>query len=194
MALDGLDIDLVEPLDEELAVLGVHDRLDGGAEHLQIVFFQDSLPVQGHSAVERGLTSECEENALGLLLLDDRLHEEGSHGEEIYLVGYTFRCLDGSDIGIDQDSLYAFLAHGLEGLGAGIVELAGLADFEGSRTQEQDFLYSGVDHGLQHFNEFVKEEFGVGRTAGGLGVELYREETAALVPQALVGAVVHVDE
>ena len=146
MTLDRLDVNLVELLDEELAVLGVHNRLDGGAEHFQAVFFQDAVTVKGHSAVQRGLASECQENALRLLLLDDSLHEEGSYRKKIYLVGDTLRCLDSRNIGIDQDSLYAFLAHGLEGLGAGVVEFAGLTDFKGSRTQEQDFLYTGVDH------------------------------------------------
>ena len=45
-------------------------------------------------------------------------------------------------IGVDQDDVVAFLAQGLAGLGAGIIELAGLADDDGAGADEQD-LFAG---------------------------------------------------
>ena len=50
---------------------------------------------------------------------------------------------DGGGVGIDQHHPIAFRAQRLAGLGAGIVELAGLADDDGSRADDQD----GVDIG-----------------------------------------------
>lgn len=48
--------------------------------------------------------------------------------------------------------------------------------------------------GLQFADEFVEKEFGVGRTAGCLRVELRREERLALVADSLVGIIVHIYE
>ena len=51
---------------------------------------------------------------------------------------------DGGGIGIDQHHPVAFLAQRLAGLGAGIVEFAGLADDDGSRADDQDGMDIGA--------------------------------------------------
>src|SRR5262249_23494030 len=45
---------------------------------------------------------------------------------------------------VDQDDLVALLAEGLAGLGAGVVEFAGLADDDGAGADQEDFLQVGA--------------------------------------------------
>ena len=58
LALDGLDPYLVKTLDEQLAVLGVHDGLHGRAQHARAVTLEHARAVQGHAAVQRRLPAE----------------------------------------------------------------------------------------------------------------------------------------
>ena len=55
LALDGLDADLVELVNEQLAVFGIHDGLHGGTEHLDIIFLEHARAVELDAAVEGGL-------------------------------------------------------------------------------------------------------------------------------------------
>ena len=114
MRLDSLHIDLCEFFVEEFAVLGVHDSLDRGTEYLNIIFLKYASLVKIHTTVERGLASECKENALWGFLLDDLLHKICSHRKEIYLVGNLLRSLDCSDVRVDEDSLDTLLLECLE--------------------------------------------------------------------------------
>ena len=116
LALDGLDLNLIELLDEALAVLGVHDGFDGGAEHLDIVFLQYAALLELDAAVERGLSAEAQQDAVGAFLGDDALDEVRLHGEEINLVGHALRGLHGGDIGVDEHRLDALLTQGFQGL------------------------------------------------------------------------------
>ena len=130
VGLDGLDSDFVELLDEELAVLGVDDRLNRRAEHPDPVFLKHSAAVEFHSAVQRGLAAEREQYALGLLLGDDLLHEVGGHRQEVDFVRHALRSLHGRDVGVDEHRGDAFFPERLECLRAAVVEFAGFADFE----------------------------------------------------------------
>ncbi len=141
MGLDGLDPDLVEPLDEEFAVLGVDNRLDGRTEHLHAVFVEDARAVEFHAAVEGCLPAEGEQDTVGTLFGNDFLNEIGRNGFEINLVRHAFRGLDGGDIGVDKHGAYPLLAQGFERLRTRIVELARLTDFECPRTENKHLFY-----------------------------------------------------
>ena len=143
-AADGLDVDLVEFLDKELAVFSVDDGAHGGAEHLHAVALEHSRAEELHAAVEGGLAAEGEQDAVGALLGDDALDKGGRHGQEVYLVGKSLGGLHGGDVGVDEHSLEPLLLHGLERLGAGVVKLAGLADFQRSAAQKQHLVYGCV--------------------------------------------------
>ena len=95
--------------------------------------------MQLDAAVQRRLSAKGEEDAVGALLLDDALDEEGRYGEEVYFVGDAFGRLHGGDVRVDEDGFDAFLAQGFQRLRAGIVELASLADFQGSGAEQEDF-------------------------------------------------------
>ena len=203
LALDGLDVDLVELLHEFLAVFGVDDGLHRSAEHLHAVFLQHAVVEELHSAVECRLAAEGEHDAVGTLLLDHLLYEIRGHWKEIYVVGHAFRSLHRGDVGIDQYCLYALFTEGLEGLRARIVEFTGLADLQCPGAEQKHFLYTLVSvcfhicfqaWGLKKFYKIVKQEFRVGRPRGGLRVELRRKPRVLLMADTLVGAVVHIDE
>ena len=132
MRLDGEHAYLVQALHEQLAVLSIHDGLDRSAKHLHSVFFKHAAAVEFHAAVEGGLASEGQEDALRALLRYYLFDEKRGYWQEIDTVGDSFRSLDGSDVGVDQDRLHAVFAQGLESLCTGVVELPGLAYLEGA--------------------------------------------------------------
>ena len=139
MALGGLHGDFVELADEEVAVFGVHDGFDGGAEDADAVLLEDARLVEFGAAVQGRLPAEGQEDAVRALTLDDARDEVWGDGEEVDLVGDAFRGLDGGDVGVDQHGLDAFFAQGFQCLRAGVVELAGLPDFECARPEDEHF-------------------------------------------------------
>ena len=108
---------------------------------------EDAGFVEFDAAVEGGLTPEGEEDAVGSLFFDDFCDEEGGNGQEVDLIGKLFGGLDGGNIGVNEDGTDAFFAKGFEGLGAGVVEFSGLADFERSGT-EDEYVFGCVVHGV----------------------------------------------
>ena len=147
-AAGRMHANLVELDFENFPVLGVDDALNGRAQHLHVVLLEHAGAVQGHGAVQRRLAAKGHQNAIGLLLFDDFLHEVGCHGQEVHVVGHVVRRLHGGNVGVDEDGADAFLLQRLEGLGAGIIELPGLADFEGPGTEDENFVgfvhYEGI--------------------------------------------------
>ena len=141
LALDGLDVDLVKLLDEELAVLRVHDGLHGRTQDAHTILLQHAALLQFHTTVECGLSTKGQEDAVGTFLLDNALDEIGLHGEEVDLVGHTLGGLHRGNIGVDEHRLDIFLAQGLEGLAAGVVKLAGLTNLQRAGTENQYLLY-----------------------------------------------------
>ena len=66
-----------------------------------------------------------------------------SDGAELQRIGHN-RC----GIGIDEYDFVTFFAEGFAGLGAGVVEFAGLADDDGSCSDDGNFLnVSAFGHG-----------------------------------------------
>ena len=130
LALDSLHVYLVELLHEELAVFGVHDCLHWCAENLHIVLLEHSCLEEFHTTVERGLTSEGEEDAVGALLLDDSLNEIRLHGQEVNLVGNALGCLHRGNVRIDENRLDALFAKSFQSLRTRIVKLTGFTDFQ----------------------------------------------------------------
>ena len=97
-----LQVYLVQLLDEEVPVFGVHYRLDAGSEDLDAIFIKNSFPVEFCAAVQGCLAAEGKEDAVRALLLDDLSDEERRHGQEIDLVRNAFRSLDRCDVGVDE--------------------------------------------------------------------------------------------
>jgi len=113
LTLDGLDIDLVEFLNEQLAILSIHDGANRRAQHSYVVLLEHTALVKLHSTVERRLSAKAQQDAVGALFLYDTLHEIRLNGQEVDLVGHALRCLYGGDIGVDEHRLDALLTQSL---------------------------------------------------------------------------------
>ena len=135
-----LQADLGHGLVKELAVLAA---LDGGkvtADHLDAVLVERTVFRQLDGGVQTGLAAQRGQQRVRALFLDYALDKLGSDGLDIGAVGKTRVGHDGRRVGVDQDDLKAILLEHLAGLGAGVVELAGLANNDGARTNNEDTL------------------------------------------------------
>ncbi len=135
-----LEPDLRHRLAEQLAVLGLVDRLGGGADHLDAELLEHAHAAQRQRAVERGLPAHGRQQRVGPLLLDDLGDDLRRDRLDIGGVGQIRIGHDRRRIGIDQDDPVALVLQRLAGLGAGIVELAGLADDDRAGADDQDRL------------------------------------------------------
>ena len=88
--------------------------------------------------VERGLAAERREQRVGALLGDDLLDELRRDRLDVRGVGELRVGHDRRRVGVDQDDADALLAQHAAGLGAGVVELAGLADDDRAGPDDED--------------------------------------------------------
>ena len=123
---------------ELLAVLAEVDRVDVGADERAAVLLENSVVVQGDRAVERRLAAECREHRVGALLGDDRLDDLGGDRLDVGRVGELGVGHDRRRVAVDEDDADALLAQHPARLGAGVVELAGLADDDRAGPDDED--------------------------------------------------------
>ncbi len=185
---------------ELLAVLGGGDGGGVGADQLDAFALEHARLDQLHGQVERGLAAQGGQQGVGVLALDDLgqdLDVERLHVGGVREVGVGH---DGGRVGVGQDDPVALLPQHPAGLGARVVELAGLPDDDGARPDEQDRLdvvatrhqascFPTAGHELVELGEQVA---GVVGTGPGLGVVLHAEGRHLPAAEALDGAVVEV--
>ncbi len=139
-----LEADLGHGLVEKLAVLAA---LDGGkvaADHLDAVLVERAVLGELDGGVEAGLAAERGQQRVGVLFLDHALDELGGDGLHVGAVGKTRVGHDRGRVGVDEDDLVTVLFEDLAGLGARIVELAGLADHDGAGADDENALDIGT--------------------------------------------------
>ena len=136
-----LEADRLHGLAEQFAVFGLVDDFGLGADHLDAEFFEDAHAVEGQGGVQRGLPAHGGEQRVGPLLLDDVGHDFRGDRLDIGGVGQIRIGHDRGRIGIDQDDAIALGLQRLAGLGAGIIEFAGLADDDRSSPDDEDGFY-----------------------------------------------------
>ena len=187
---------------EALAVLGRGDGLGVGADELGGAGHAHGLAVdQLHRQVERGLPAERGQHGVGALALDDLRQVVGVERLDVGGVGEVGVGHDRRRVRVGEDHAVALGPQHLAGLRARVVELAGLADDDGSGADEEDRLDVGpAGHlarppagGVDEVGELVEQ---VGRVVGArprLGVVLHAERPQGLGPDALDHAVVQVD-
>jgi hypothetical protein len=113
--------------------------------------------LQRKGAVERGLAAHGRQQreAAGqdvAFLLDDLGDDLWRDRLDIGRVGQLRIGHDRRRVRVDQDDAIALCLQRLAGLGAGIVELAGLADDDRARADDQDRLdVCALGHGLDRF-------------------------------------------
>ena len=139
-----LEAELGHGLVEELAVLATLDRGEVAADHLDAVTLEHAGLRQLDGGVETGLAAERGQQRIGALSLDHTLDELGGNGLHIGAVGQAGIGHDGRGIGVHQHDLVTVLLEDLAGLGAGIIELAGLADDDRAGADDEDALDVGT--------------------------------------------------
>lgn len=108
----------VQCLGKEITILADQQGADGGSQDLDVHAVKDTHFVELDAAVEGGLASKSEEDAIGTLALDDVLEVLWGDGQEVDGVGEGVRGLDGGDVGVHQDGLDVGLLEGLDRLRA----------------------------------------------------------------------------
>ena len=124
-------------------VLGGGDGVLVGADHLHPVLVHHPRLDQLHGQVEGGLAAQGGQQNVGLLPVDDAGEHLGAEGFHVGGIGELGVGHDGGRVGVGQHHPVALVAQHPAGLGAGVVELAGLADDDGARPDEQDRLDVG---------------------------------------------------
>ena len=133
-----LDAQLGHAVVEQLAVLAALDGRQIAADHLDAVLVEDALLRQLDRGVEAGLAAQRREQRVGTLLGDDLLDELGGDGLDVGAVGQARIGHDRGGIAVHQDDAVAVGLEDLARLGAGIVELARLADDDGAGADDED--------------------------------------------------------
>ena len=130
-------------LSEEFSVLGLVDGFRGGADHLNAVLLEHAHAAEGEGAIQGRLTShrrqqsKCLTRLLADLLLDDLADNLWGDRLDIGRVGEFRIGHDRRRVGVDQNDPVALFLQRLDGLGAGIVELAGLSDHDRTGSDDQ---------------------------------------------------------
>jgi hypothetical protein len=83
-------------------------------------------------------TAHGGQQRVGFLARDDLGHDLGRDRLHVGRVGQVRIGHDGGRVGIDQDHPVALFLEGLAGLGAGVIELAGLSDHDRPGADDQD--------------------------------------------------------
>ena len=136
--------DPVHGLSELLPVLGHLDGPGIGPDELDPVFLQEPPPMELHGQVEGGLAAHGGEEGVGLFSLDDPLHPGRRQGLDVGPVRQVRIGHDGGRIGVHQDDPVPLFLEGPDSLGTGIVELAGLANDDGARAEDQNGVEIGA--------------------------------------------------
>ena len=135
-----LQANLGHGLVKELAVLAALDSGQVAANHLDAILVERAVFRQLDGGVQTGLAAQRGQQRVRALFLDYALDKLSGDGLDIGSVGKTRVGHDGRRVGVDQDDLKAILLEHLAGLGAGVVELTGLANNDGARANDEDTL------------------------------------------------------
>ena len=129
-----------------------------GADHLDAELFQHAHLAQAERAVERRLAAHGGQQRVGALLLDDLGDHFGGDRLHVGGVGQVRIGHDRRRVGVDQDDPVALFLERLAGLGAGIVELAGLPDDDRPRTDDEDRFDVGAFWHLGLFRRGARKD------------------------------------
>ncbi len=122
-------------------VLGCGDRLGIGPDQLHPVLLEHAGLGQLHGQVQCRLAAEGRQQCIGAFTVDYAGEDIEAQGFDIGGVGKVRVGHNRGRVGVGQDHPVALVAQHATGLGARVVELAGLADHDRARTDQQDALY-----------------------------------------------------
>jgi hypothetical protein len=127
---------------KRIPIFGLFDYVRVGADHLHAQALQDAGVGHRDGGVEARLAAQGGEQGVGALPLDDLAHRLRGDGLDVGAVRHLRVRHDGGRIGVDEHHLVALFPQGLAGLGAGVVEFAGLGNDDGAGADDEDFLMS----------------------------------------------------
>ena len=133
-----LQADALHGLLEQFPILRHLDRLELGADEFDPVAVQRARLGELDGDVQGRLSPERGQQHVGALAPDDLLHVFRGDGLDVGPVRHVRVGHDGGRIAVDQHDAVAFFAERSAGLGAGIVELAGLSDDDRPGADDQD--------------------------------------------------------
>ena len=183
---------------ELVAVLGRGDGLGVGADELHPVLLEHTPLDQGHGQVEPGLPSERGQQGVGTFALDDGGQDVGVEGLDVGAVGQFGVGHDRGRVGVGQHHRVSLGPQHPARLGPRVVELAGLADDDGTGADHQDLLdvgtarHSGPLHCRMRSPEVGEEVAGVVGARTRLGVVLHAEGRNRRTAESFDHAVVQV--
>jgi hypothetical protein len=133
-------IELFHGRPEELAILRLVDNGQRRPDHLYAVFFKDACLRDGDRGIEPRLAAQGGEQRVGALFGNNLLHRLRRDRLDIGPVRRFGIGHDRRRIGVNEDDLVPLFLERLAGLGAGVVELACLADDDRPGSDDQNFL------------------------------------------------------
>ena len=136
-------------------VLSFLDGLRVRADHAHAVLRQRAGIPQRHGAIQSRLAAERRQQRIGLFEDDDLLDDLGIDRLDVGPIRELRVRHDRGRIGIDEHHLIAFLAQGLAGLDARVVELTALADDDGAGADDENGFDGGV---FGHFGRMKGED------------------------------------
>ncbi len=132
--------DLLHGGAELVAILGAPDGRGVGADHLDLPEVEDAALLELDREVESRLAAERRQQRVGALDLDDASQRREVERLDVGASREVGVGHDGRRVGVDQYDLVAVLGEHLAGLRAGVVELAGLADDDRARADDEDLV------------------------------------------------------
>ena len=123
---------------ELLPVLALLNRLEAGADQFDVVLLQHAVLEQLGGGVEGCLAAEGRQDRIRSLQRDDRFDDFPGDRLDVGGVREVGVGHDRGRVGVDQDDPHALFAQDAAGLGAGVVELAGLTDDDRAGADDED--------------------------------------------------------
>ena len=130
--------DALHRLLEQVAVFGLFDRLQVGADQLNAVLLERAVFGEGHRQVEGGLAAHGGQQRIGALQLDHPPHHIRGERLDVGAIRHIRIGHDRGGVAVHQHHLKPLGPQGLTSLGARVIKFTGLADHNRARTQQQD--------------------------------------------------------
>ena len=125
---------------EQFAVLGALDRLERGAQNLDLALLENALLGQLHREVQARLSAQSRNDGVGTLVADDLGHILQRQGLHVDLVGDMRVGHDRGGVRVGEDHLVSLLLEREARLRTRIVELCGLSDDDRTRPDDHYLL------------------------------------------------------
>ena len=125
---------------EQFTVLSALDRLERSAQDFNLTLFQDAFLGKLNRQVQARLTAQSRNDGVGTFETDDLGNVFQRQRLHVNLVRDMGVGHDGSGVRVGEDHLVALFLEREARLRTRIVELGGLSDDDGTRTDDQNLL------------------------------------------------------